>query len=126
GGGDHAFHYTFRFPAGFDEFMLDSYELRANSGGCCDTSELPGPTQKKWSDTGFQDVSFGTAAQKGPITSFGRLTSVNCENCTKSFPKNGQPFQVGNTVKTFRMGWGENGGEDEGWYPWWSGTIRLR
>ncbi len=26
----------------------------------------------------------------------------------------------------FRIGWGEGGPQDEGWYPWWSGTIRLR
>ena len=24
------------------------------------------------------------------------------------------------------IGWGEGGGQPEGWYPWWSGTIRVR
>ena len=25
-----------------------------------------------------------------------------------------------------RIGWGENGSQHEGYYPWWTGTIMIR
>ena len=35
-------------------------------------------------------------------------------------------YTVPNTAQAFRIGWGEGGGQAEGWYPWWAGRVYLR
>ena len=32
----------------------------------------------------------------------------------------------GMTAPGLRIGWGEGGGQVEGWYPWYSGTLYVR
>jgi hypothetical protein len=134
GNGDHVYHYTFDFPAGFEEARFDDYHARANSPKG-DVSELDPPAkQTSWTGS-TRDISFGTAAQSGPIDSYARHVSTNCTQhghpnyCCQSCEIAWQwtnPLSFGQTRKTFRIGWGESGGQSEGWYPWWKGTIKLR
>lgn len=73
------------------------------------------------------DISFGTAGQNGPVTSFARFIAAGtCTACVRTFPRNGRIFPMGRSYDTFRIGWGERGGQSEGWYPWWSGYVMLR
>jgi hypothetical protein len=126
------YHYTFDFPAGYSEFYLDDYAIKANptSGS---TSDL-GFTQTEWSkpastgsgSSGQGDISFGTPDKTGPEVSFTRqFGNTKCTSCTFDWP-NTNPIGLDQTSTAFRIGWGEGGPEAEGWYPWWSGTIRLR
>ncbi len=129
GNQEHSYHYTFAFPAGFSAFYLDDYVVRANASN---TSDLdPGQfVQGSWSQANGGskgDISFGTAGQNGPVTSYARYVDAqNCQSCQIAFPRNGRVFALGGTYDTFRMGWGERGSQSEGWYPWWSGSIMLR
>jgi len=131
GTGDHTYHYTFDFPAGFTEFYLQGYEMRANAVAG-NTSEI-NPANFVQTDWGFGfggsdgDVSFGDAAAVGPVTSYAALAqAVGCEACITPWPAGATLFSVGGSSVALRIGWGEGGGEAEGWYPWWAGTIFLR
>ncbi|EDM74142.1 hypothetical protein PPSIR1_32799, partial [Plesiocystis pacifica SIR-1] len=46
--------------------------------------------------------------------------------CEEAFPTGDTPFQLQATSTTLRIGWGEGGSQDEGWFPWWSGVIFVR
>lgn len=74
------------------------------------------------------DVSFGTPDAAGPVTSYGATlgTQWQCENCTSGWPGGSAVYDIGASSSQFRVGWGEIGGQTEGLYPWWSGTIMLR
>jgi len=133
--GGHLYHYTFSFPCGFSEFMLTGYQIRANS-----PLEPPGHSSELgaasvhvvWNeadvgDPGVGDISFGSAADSGPVTSFGRLQEVGCVQCTLSWPAPNSIYRIKATSSTaFRIAWSEGGTQFEGWYPWWGGTIKLR
>ncbi len=131
--GRHSYHYTVPFPPGFDQFMPVDYVARdhAPNGGSNDLR----PnffTQSTWGVAGGSnhgDVSFGAAEESGPTTSFvaeQTVDTIQCSGCELSFPGNGQVFTVPATSTGFRIGWGEHGSQAEGWYPWWSGSIRVR
>ena len=72
------------------------------------------------------DVSFGTAAQSGPVanlsTDYGN--SNNCNSCI--YTMSNAIHSLGSFETEFRIGWGENGSQDEGWYPWFSGLILVK
>lgn len=135
GGESHTFYYQFRFPPGYSEFFLVNYNVRSlNPSTGIDASEIYPSSfiQTSWSvaagstaSTG--DISFGTNLQSGPVTSYARQLSlpVGVRNSTISWPAGTQRFTVPLSTN-FRIGWGESGPEQEGWYPWWSGNIRLR
>ena len=73
------------------------------------------------------DVSFGSADEPGPVTSFaGEGTDMMCVNCQQSFPNPDSPYMTAMSTSTLRIGWGEAGGQNEGWYPWFAGTLYLR
>lgn len=130
----HTYHYTFQFPAGYQEFYLNNYFLKAFAPSTRYTSDIY-PTnfrQTTWSagnrSGGTGDVSFGTPDNTGPLTSFARhfTSNFSCSSCTQAWPAGTRIFKFTKSTKAFRIGWGENGPEHEGWYPWWSGTIRIR
>ena len=130
--GSHTYHYTFQFPAGFSEFILDDYELRAHgSSEREDTADIdPGRfQQRRWSRAWGNcrgDVAFGTV-EDGVVTSFSdQGVEVECVSCTAALPTGTRAFELGGQRSAFRIGWGEACREWEGWYPWWSGTINLR
>ena len=132
GTGDHTYHYTFAIPGGFSEFFLDDYAIKAYAAAG-DTSDLrTNFKQTLWTKAfvagGRGDVSFGTAAQNGPVMSYAKFLPANksCKDCVIDFYKNGVIFELGETADTFRIGWGEAGPQLEGWYPWWSGYIMVR
>ena len=137
------YHYTFDFPPGYDEFYLNGYELRANNpgGGTSEINPATWSGQTNWSTANLPvpvcqvgqvgnvgDVSFGSPDQAGPITSFAaRGAAFECSGCTFPWPANGTVFSLPSTATRFRIGFGEAlCGQSEGWYPWWTGTIRLR
>ncbi|MEM9460588.1 MAG: fibrinogen-like YCDxxxxGGGW domain-containing protein [Myxococcota bacterium] len=128
-GGGHTYHYTIPFPAGFSEFMLVDYVARANA---VETSDMDGAhfQQSDWSVAvgGHRgDVGFGAAEDPGPVTSLAAEgVAQSCQACEFAFPANGEIFTVPVVSEGFRIGWGETGSQHEGWYPWWSGSIRLR
>ena len=134
-GGDHTYHYTIEFPPGFTEFYLADYVLKANAGGGGHTSDIYFDrfVQETWAagflGGGVGDVSFGAASEDGPTTSFARHLDANfdCAACELEWPAGADIFGLeGGEATQFRIGWGEAGGQAEGWFPWWSGTIRVR
>jgi hypothetical protein len=132
-GGNHSYHYTIPFPAGFSEFYLHEYVIKANSTGGGNTSDIyTSWVQTAWNLAykagGTGDVSFGSAEEMGPVTSYAATLNMNidCPTCEVDWPGMMTIYQTGMPSTSFRVGWGEAGGQVEGWYPWWSGTIRVR
>jgi len=102
-----------------------------DAGDTSNVSEIDnGFVQTQWDQAGLGtrgDISFGAAEQPGPVTSFsGEGVVTNCESCQIPYPASGVIHTLGMVSEAFRIGWGEAGGQHEGWYPWWSGTIRVR
>ncbi|WP_255215815.1 fibrinogen-like YCDxxxxGGGW domain-containing protein [Pseudenhygromyxa sp. WMMC2535] len=129
----HTYYWDIEFPPTFEAFYLSEFTIKANAGAG-DTSDIyPGTfAQSDWSiahqGAGVGDVSFGAAENTGPTTSFGATLDANfeCLDCEGVFPEDMVPFAVDTTSSAFRIGWGEAGGQTEGWYPWWSGAVYLR
>ncbi len=130
-GSNHSYHYTIPFPPGFTEFYLHDYVLKANAGNN-NTSDITNWTQTLWNPAyiagGSGDVSFGSAEEAGPVTSYSDTLpgNLSCFDCETPWPGMMSIYQTGMESKAFRIGWGEGGPEAEGWFPWWSGTIRVR
>jgi hypothetical protein len=127
----HTYHYTIPFPPGFSQIMPVDYVARANAaaGDVSDISNLF--AQMLWTQanngSGYGDISFGAAEQPGPITTFSAAgVAIMCLNCEVPYPGNGLVYTLGMESQALRIGWGEAGGQSEGWYPWWSGTLRVR
>jgi hypothetical protein len=134
GSGGHTYHYTFQVPSGFTRFRLHAFQSKAYAGGSY-TSDLAVESTFKmtlWTKAfiagGWGDIGFGAASQDGPVTSYAReLTNhIECTSCVFDWPAPDTIYDLGEEVTAFRIGWGEDGGQYEGWYPWWSGTIFLR
>ena len=130
--GDHTYHLTFSFPPGYREFYLSDYRIRAHAVGE-DTSEIREEVfaQTDWSEgfaSYYGDVSFGTPDDPGPVTSFARELEqeIECSTCEVAWPSGPQTYELLFRSNRFRIGWGEQGPQLEGWYPWWSGRIFLR
>jgi hypothetical protein len=133
GDDDHTYHYTFQFPCGYTQFWVKGYKAKANSPGY--TSEIRGQhfIQTTWQvacrpqDQKVGDISFGTPLQNGPVVSFASTIDFDyqCAECELDFPGGETIYSVPAST-AFRIGFGECGGEPEGWYPWWGGTILLR
>ncbi len=123
----HTHHMTFDFPGGWSEFKLNGYQIRANAGDM-NTSDL-GHVQRDWNvaySNNQGDVSFGNPTAVGPRDSYSRHSVQSCFDCVIDWPNGLATIQLGTTANKFRIGWGEGGPENEGWYPWWEGTILLR
>ncbi|EDM76213.1 hypothetical protein PPSIR1_07668 [Plesiocystis pacifica SIR-1] len=136
GGGNHTYTWDITFAPGFDEFYLADFVSRAAGGNGGTTEVYPGTyTQSDWSIAHSNcagacvgDVGFGSADDPGPSATLGEtmISNLSCESCDFPYMDNGTPYMVGATSSTFRVGWGESGGQEEGWYPWWSGSVYLR
>ena len=135
--GGHTYTFDLVYPPGFQAFYLGDLVIKANAGGGgAHSSEIiPGNfIQTSWdlaygdamSQSG--DVSFGSADDPGPAVTCGELLQDNhsCLDCELPFPGGSTIYPVGSVSTLFRMGWGEVGGQSEGWYPWWSGLVYLR
>ncbi len=129
---DHTYVWDIAFPPGFDEFYLADYVAKARAIAP-DTSEINQGVfvQTSWDDahggTARGDIAFGSADEPGPVTSYAAEgANFECTECEELFPTLDTPFMLGANSATLRIGWGEGGPQDEGWYPWWSGTIYLR
>jgi len=132
GSGDHTYHYSFDFDPGYSSFYLASYQIKANAGSG-DESDLHSATfvQSDWSmgnSGSYGDISFGDASATGPLTTYATelVSLAQCQTCTYDWPPGATVFTLGASSTAFRIGWGEGGGEYEGWYPWYQGTIFLR
>ncbi|EDM78018.1 hypothetical protein PPSIR1_23414 [Plesiocystis pacifica SIR-1] len=130
GDGDHTYYWDITFLPTFEAFYLSDYSMRANGN---DASGIVGAvfTQTSWDDANGNsvqgDVSFGSGDEPGPTTSFAvENPNVNCTSCVTDFAANDTPFTLAGPTSLFRIGWGEAGSEDEGWFPWWSGSVYLR
>jgi len=132
--GGHAYHWTFDFPAGYREFYFKDYEAKANARAN-ETSDL-GWIQTSWtqgySGNNMGDISFGTPFQAGPTYSYSRFAAgsfsngTSCNSCVQPWPGQATINPIGGTSTKFRIAWSETGPEYEGWYPWWTGSIRFR
>jgi hypothetical protein len=139
----NTYHYTFDFPAGYMQFILSNYQIRANGASAADTADI-GPNQfvqTSWSVANLPaancagattgnvgDVSFGSPSSAGPVTSYAAtLTSAFSQaTATLAWPGGSTEYTVPTSTQ-FRIGWGDAAcAQTEGWYPWWSGTILLR
>jgi hypothetical protein len=139
GEGAHAYHYTFEFGPGWNQFYLgEDYKIASNA--CPDPEQCTVDIYSCWHQTlwsqGFTkdcastgDVSFGDAAMEGPVTSLSKVAADD-ESWNKSeaitWPAGTEIYEVPTPSSLFRIGWGESGAQSEGWYPWYQGTIYLR
>ena len=135
GAESHTCHYTFDVPFGYTEFHLLNYKARANAGAG-NTSELA--TADFWKMVSWNqaplpngyygDIGFGTAAQSGPVATYSEVlpSIIMCKTCEIPWPAAGATWSLGLEATTFRIGWGEDGPQHEGWYPWWEGLIAVR
>jgi len=131
----HTYHYTFKWCSGWDEFILHNYVARGNGANSSNTADIYPSSFKQttwklaYTTGGTGDISFGSPDETGPVTSFSKQLSskFECYNCTLKWPTGSKAFKASKATKNgFRIGWGEGGPQHEGWYPWWSGTIKLR
>ena len=137
GGGDHSYAFDVVFPPGFEAFYLRDFVMKANAdGGLGHVSEIypDNFVQSVWAEghatmgSATGDVSFGSGSDAGPVISYGALLDANmsCAACETPWLADGQIYEVGSISTLLRLGWGESGGEAEGWYPWWAGSIYVR
>ena len=131
GNEEHTYHYTFTFAPTFEAFYLSGYEAQAFGSGAGNTSDIDGNNfvQTDW-DLGngstHGDISFGSADAEGPVTSFAAQgVNVDTTAAIVPFPANDTIFSVVAT-DGFRIGWGEEGSQSEGWFPWLSGSVFIR
>ncbi len=128
----HIYHYTFSFTPGFTQFFLSSYVIRANAGSGYTTDTCYYTTSSIWTSwtkgnsNHHGDVAFGTTS--APVTSLCKVGQgrSSCTSCTYNWPQGTKIYNMGTTATAMRIGWGENGSQHEGYYPWWSGTIMIR
>jgi hypothetical protein len=130
GNGFHTYHYTFTFAPSFGEFYLSDYEAQANGSGPGNTADI-GPFQQSDWDLCHQgthgDISFGSAAEDGPVTSFAAEgTDTDTVNAIVPWPAGATAYPVTAGTTDFRIGWGEEGSQSEGWFPWASGSVFVR
>lgn len=121
------------FPPGFDElYVAADYLLRANALSPSTSEIYTGISiQTDWATaagvTGAGDVSLGSPNDVGPTTSYAAEGAhFSCATCQVAFPTTGTPFAMSGNTSTLRIGWGEGGGQAEGWYPWYAGSIFVR
>jgi len=130
--GAHTYHYTFFVPFGYSSFYLSGYQMKANAvSGYVSDIQVNGFVQSTWTfayGNTWGDVSFGTPDQEGPITSYARTLGfeLQCDTCVVDWVPGSTPYEIGASSSAFRIGFGEEGGEYEGWYPWWAGLIYVR
>ena len=131
--GAHAYNYTFNFPPGYTQFTFSSYVAASNAVTGVYTSDLgPAGLVTAWptnpiGSTG--DVTFGNPGLAGPTTSYDVYVAATGYAAGATIPWPGPAntaYSVGPSATQFRIGFGEGGGEFEGWYPWWSGEIWFR
>ncbi len=130
----HTYHYTFQVPFGFQEIAFKNFKSKANAGPGY-TSDLAVASNfkmtswgKGYVSGGWGDIGFGAATQAGPVTSYARelLAYIMCYDCIFDWPAPTKTYDLGEEVTALRIGWGEDGGQHEGWYPWWSGYLMVR
>ena len=129
GAQNHTYHYTFTFPPTFSEFYLYQYKAQAFGAGPGHTADIGWFVQTLW-DVGYQgargDISFGSADVDGPITSYA-AKGAEVDSVDDLLPWPGGTWRYAfETTDRFRIGWGEQGHQSEGWIPWASGVIYLR
>ncbi|MEZ4449235.1 MAG: fibrinogen-like YCDxxxxGGGW domain-containing protein [Nannocystaceae bacterium] len=132
--GSHTYHYTVPFPPGFGELYLQDYKAKANGSNASNTADCypSNFNQTLWSLAnkagGTGDISFGSADEAGPVISFAATLAndFDCWDCELDWLPGAMIYAVQPDSKGLRIGWGEAGGQAEGWYPWWAGTIRIR
>ena len=139
---DHHAHYDINIPNGFDEFYMEDFRIRSSSYLDPEergyTSEIgyhiPGYFYTEWSDKGSResgagdgDFAFGSAGDDGPVASYGRIQVVPETHAGIILYEENEVIYsiIGTPSHTFRLPWGETGGQFEGWI-WWSGYIWVR
>lgn len=126
----HTYHYTFSFPPSFTEFYLADYQAQANAAGNGNTADIGPFVQSVWSichQGTHGDISFGTGDDAGPITSFAAEgTDVDTPDALVPWPAGNSSYSIGAATTNFRIGWGEEGSQSEGWFPWAEGSVFLR
>ena len=112
---------------------LSNYTTLANGQNGSNTSEIDTNVfiQSTWDDahggTLRGDISFGSADEPGPTTSFAdEGADFECFDCEEPFPTLDTPFNLAGPTDVLRIGWGEGGGQAEGWFPWWDGMVFIR
>ena len=128
----HIYYYTFSFAPGFTHFFLNSFSARANAGSgyvsdtCYYGKSSIWSSWTKGNSAHHGDIAFGPTSS--PVTGFCKAgqKSVQCQSCTHTWPGGSTIYSMGGKSTAFRIGWGENGTEHEGYYPWYSGTIMIR
>jgi hypothetical protein len=135
GSAAHSYVYDLEFPPGFEAFYLSDYEIMANpvSGGSSDVWPAYF-VRTDWSvayavatSCCYGDVAFGDA-DDAPVTSLAANLSARThysQGEVVSWPGGDDIYTLA-SAETFRVGWGDGGGESEGWYPWYSGAVYLR
>jgi len=135
-GGAHTYHFTFDFGAGYDAFYLDGWEVKANAVGPHTSDIWTNFFQTLWTVgqscginvCGTSDISFGDPDAAGPVAGYAQLVTTNfsCVDCVIPYWGGSTQYTLAQLATGFRVGWGEGGGQYEGWYPWWGGVAYLK
>ena len=133
---NHYYHYDFDYPGLYDQFYFDGWVVRANASGNGSTSEV-GQAFTSWT-IGMDpnqplvgDIALGSPLDVGPVASMydasGTISGdyFDCVSCQRQWPSS-QIYTVGTTSDQVRVAWGEQGGQNEGWYPWYDGSLFVR
>eukprot|EP01138_Halocafeteria_seosinensis_P003204 gb/GECG01003278.1/.p1 GENE.gb/GECG01003278.1/~~gb/GECG01003278.1/.p1 ORF type:complete len:846 (+),score=41.12 gb/GECG01003278.1/:1-2538(+) len=133
--GAHYSHYDIPIPFSYTQFWLDGFHIRAtsflaNSSEAYQTSDIRRRSDAfytTWQEMGLSgdgDFAFGSPAEEGPTTSYARYQKIQSHGGIHKFAGNGIIFDVKES-NVFRLHWGEEGSENEGW-AWWNGSIWVR
>ena len=130
GNQDHYYFYEFDYPTTYTEFYLSDWIVKANAGGN-HKSEVCGSIVT-WNSglTSHGDIAMGSPSDSGPVASMyeGMTTGClfRCTNCTLYWPMGSQIYATSTVADQFRLAWGEEGSQSEGWRPWYTGRVFLR
>ncbi|MFN3203052.1 MAG: fibrinogen-like YCDxxxxGGGW domain-containing protein [Bradymonadia bacterium] len=121
-------------PFNYSQFFLENFQVvDGPSSGSWDMgpSGSPNLTNHNWSTThdGWGDIAFGSMDNATPTTSFvdeGIADNTSCTGCTRTFPANGQIYNLGISSSNFTIRGTESGGQFEDVYIWTNGYIYVR
>jgi hypothetical protein len=136
GNGGHGMKYIIQAGFEFDEIHLNNMAIGHGSyiANSFDTSEVRGSNTLQGDWQGFNsggvsgDIAFGSRTEvvNSWSSEFGGMSNykTGCQSCSRTFSDGNQIYSV-STTSTAAVGWGESGGQREGWV-WKGGSMYLR
>ena len=138
--GTHGARYDISLGFSYSEFYAEDFQMRSTSyigEDPDDTSEIRTCYEMTdWSQAWDNDTNgcgyvgefgFGSPDATGPAASYSAAlgSSIGSHDAVYTYPENGVIYNTGVSSTTFRIQWGETGGQYEGWM-WYGGSVYVR